>query len=118
MGLLQADKFNPSPDLDGNPEFEIRWFRYNFGYPIIDSYAKVNWEHITQCTNYISIGKDKIKNDYEQKGEAIWAYLNKIDNTYVDIEEWPDTPFETETEFFEKVTFTPLMDFMFAPNIS
>ena len=33
-------------DIDNN-NYEIHWFRYNYGYPIINKYAGANWEEIT-----------------------------------------------------------------------
>ena len=33
-------------DIDNN-NYEIHWFKYNYGYPIINKYAGANWEEIT-----------------------------------------------------------------------
>lgn len=119
MGLLESEElFKPKEEFDGLPEFEIKWFKYNFGHPVIDTYAKVNWEHVTECIDYQPIGKDKTQDDFNNKGEAVWAYLNTIDNNYVDLEIWPDLPFEKDTQFFEKVIFNPITNFTFAPNIN
>ena len=131
MGLLEGEElFKPKKELDGLPEFEIKWFRYNFGHPVIDTHARVNWEHITECTNYIILNNVKIE-DYEEEKDyikdirdivinnpnKIYAYLD-INNLYIDFTQWPDEGFPSGSKFFEKITFSPTTDFTFAPNVN
>lgn len=114
--LLDESKFIKKEELDNQPEFEVRWFRYNFGYPVIDSYAKVNWEQITECENYLLL--EKLDRDiFINNPDKVYAYLNES-NLYVDLKEWPDEEFPVETKFFEKIIFTPLLNFTFSPNIN
>lgn len=114
--LLDESQFELKEDLEDQPEFEVRWFRYNYGYPVIDSYAKVNWEQILECENYIKL--DELNKDiFNNNSNKLYAYLDE-NNFYIDILEWPDENFPIGTQFFEKITFSPLMNFTFAPNIN
>lgn len=131
MRLLEKEElFKPKEELEGLPEYEIKWFKYNFGHPVIDKYAKVNWEHITECANYIILNNIKIE-DYEEEKDyirdirnivinnpnKIYAYLD-INNLYTDFTQWPDEGFPSGSRFFEKITFSPTTDFTFAPNVN
>lgn len=59
-------------DIDNN-NYEIHWFKYNYGYPVINKYAGANWEEITPkndniiLTNFLTHFFDpNIKNQREQ----------------------------------------------------
>lgn len=64
--LLDQDDIN-------NNNYEIHWFKYNYGYPVINKYAGANWEEITPKNDDITLKNSlthffdpNIKNQREQ----------------------------------------------------
>lgn len=122
ISLLEKDENNNCMILPDNLTtedfYEVRWFRYNFGHPVIDEYAKVNWERIEKYTDYILLDSELTREEFDNnKNNINYAYLNES-NQYIDIIEWPDGDFTEDTQFFTKVEKNAIDEFVFAPNIN